>query len=410
MLGGHTSQRLLLSGIYFSRAVVFALFLIVPTTPFVVLAFAAAMGLLWLSTVPLTSGLVAVMFGTRHVGMLFGVVFLSHQVGAFIGVWLGGAVYEATGAYEAMWWLSIALALAAAVVHLPIHERRAPALGAGPRMSRRLRRELGAGLAVAAIALAGAYWQAERTGAFESRSRGRRDAAARLPAALASRAKVRRVDRRRSFSWQTSPVGRSRTPSGRREKPPSRVGSSGSPPQASRSSSPASHAREGAAGARARPARDAKPMESSRRHVLVVANRTAATPALLDAVKRYAREQPTTFALLIPDAPGSDSTDWTFELALPLLERAARGPVDGLTATSGDPFDAVRRVLADGSYDQVIISTLPRRVSKWLRRDLPNRVESLGVPVEVGHRGGTRRRAPPVVRRGEGGAAAGRHG
>jgi predicted MFS family arabinose efflux permease len=66
------------------------------------------------------------MFGTRHVGMLFGVVFLSHQVGAFIGVWLGGAVYEATGAYEAMWWLCILLALAAAVVHVPILERRAP--------------------------------------------------------------------------------------------------------------------------------------------------------------------------------------------------------------------------------------------------------------------------------------------
>jgi predicted MFS family arabinose efflux permease len=126
VLGGHLSKRLLLSGIYFGRAVVFALFLVVPTTPLVVLAFAAAMGLLWLSTVPLTSGLVAVMFGTRHVGMLFGVVFLSHQVGAFIGVWLGGAVYEATGAYEAMWWLCILLALAAAVVHVPILERRAP--------------------------------------------------------------------------------------------------------------------------------------------------------------------------------------------------------------------------------------------------------------------------------------------
>ena len=126
VLGGHQSKRLLLSGIYLSRAVVFALFVLVPTTPFVVLAFAGAMGLLWLSTVPLTSGLVAVMFGTRHVGMLFGFVFLSHQIGAFIGVWLGGAVYEATGAYEAMWWLSIALSLAAAAVHLPIHERRAP--------------------------------------------------------------------------------------------------------------------------------------------------------------------------------------------------------------------------------------------------------------------------------------------
>jgi hypothetical protein len=119
------------------------------------------------------------------------------------------------------------------------------------------------------------------------------------------------------------------------------------------------------------------------RRVLVVANRTAATPTVLDAVKRYAREQPTTFSLLIPDSPKSEHTDWTLELALPLLERAARGPVEGLTGTSGDPFEAVRKVLAEGAYDRVIVSTLPRRVSKWLRRDLPKRVEALGVPVEV---------------------------
>ena len=132
VIGGIHSKRLLLSGIYFARAVVFALFLIVPTTPFVVLVFAAAIGLLWLSTVPPTSGLIAVMFGTRHVGMLFGFVFLSHQIGAFVGVWLGGAVYEATGAYELMWWLSIALGLAAAIVHLPINEQRAPRWVASP--------------------------------------------------------------------------------------------------------------------------------------------------------------------------------------------------------------------------------------------------------------------------------------
>ena len=126
VLGGTHSKRLLLSGIYAGRAVLFALFLIVPTTPAVVLLFGAGMGLLWLSTVPPTSGLVAVMFGTRHVGMLFGFVFLSHQIGAFLGVWLGGVVYEATGAYDLMWWLSIALALAATAVHLPILERRAP--------------------------------------------------------------------------------------------------------------------------------------------------------------------------------------------------------------------------------------------------------------------------------------------
>ena len=132
VLGGMQSKRLLLSGIYFSRGVLFALFVLVPKTPFVVLLFAACMGLLWLSTVPPTSGLVAVMFGTRHVGMLFGFVFLSHQVGAFIGAWLGGVVYEATGGYDLMWWLSIALGLAAAVVHLPINERRAPQWAPSP--------------------------------------------------------------------------------------------------------------------------------------------------------------------------------------------------------------------------------------------------------------------------------------
>ena len=126
VLGGHHARKFLLSGIYFSRAVAFALFILVPTTPLVVVAFAAAIGLLWLSTVPLTTGLVALMFGTGNVGMLFGFVFLSHQIGAFIGVWLGGVIYDATGAYDAMWWLCVALGLFGALIHLPIHERRAP--------------------------------------------------------------------------------------------------------------------------------------------------------------------------------------------------------------------------------------------------------------------------------------------
>src|SRR3954452_1126180 len=121
----------------------------------------------------------------------------------------------------------------------------------------------------------------------------------------------------------------------------------------------------------------------SKRRVLIVANRTAATPTLLEHVKELAAERPSTFALLIPDAPRGEHTDWTLELALPLLERAAGGPVEGQVGTSGDPFDAIRAVLALGSYDCVIISTLPRRVSKWLRRDLPQRVAGLGVPVEV---------------------------
>jgi MFS family permease len=128
VLGGVYSRRLLLSAIYASRGAAFALFVLLPPTPATVLLFAAAIGLLWLSTVPLTSGLIAVMFGTRHLGLLFGVVFLSHQIGAFVGVWLGGAVYDATGAYDLMWWASIALGMAAAVVHLPISERPVPRL------------------------------------------------------------------------------------------------------------------------------------------------------------------------------------------------------------------------------------------------------------------------------------------
>ncbi len=132
VLGGRYSRRLLLSGIYASRGAAFALFVALPATPATVVLFAAAIGLLWLSTVPLTSGLIAVMFGTQHLGLLFGVVFLSHQVGAFVGVWLGGAVYDATGAYDFMWWASIVLGFAAAVVHLPISERPAPRLAASP--------------------------------------------------------------------------------------------------------------------------------------------------------------------------------------------------------------------------------------------------------------------------------------
>jgi hypothetical protein len=119
------------------------------------------------------------------------------------------------------------------------------------------------------------------------------------------------------------------------------------------------------------------------RKVLIVANRTAATPDLLDVVSRYAREEPTTFSLLIPDTPEGDDADWTMELALPLLERAAGGPVKGLAGGGGDPFEAVDRALFGSGYDSVIISTLPRRFSRWLRRDLPRRVGALGVEVEV---------------------------
>ena len=121
---------------------------------------------------------------------------------------------------------------------------------------------------------------------------------------------------------------------------------------------------------------------SARRRVLVVANRTAATPDLLEEVRRLARERPSSFVLLIPDASGG-SADWTLELALPLLERAAGGTVDGLAAEGEDPLEAIKRTIEEQDIDEIVISTLPRRVSAWLRRDLPQRVERLGLPVSV---------------------------
>jgi len=116
--------------------------------------------------------------------------------------------------------------------------------------------------------------------------------------------------------------------------------------------------------------------------VLVIANRTAATPDLVAAVRRYADQRPTSFTLLIPDAPRAEHPDWTLEVALSLLERAARGRVTGLTGTHRDRA-AVRDVVATNAYDRIIISTLPNRVSKWVRRDLARRLESLGIPIEV---------------------------
>jgi MFS family permease len=132
VLGSRLPKRYLLSTIYALRAVTIAAFLLVPLTPASALTFGAAMGILWLSTVPLTSGLVALMFGVRYMATLFGFVFFSHQVGSFIGVWLGGILYERTGSYDVVWWLGVGLGIFAALVHLPIRERPVERLAAAP--------------------------------------------------------------------------------------------------------------------------------------------------------------------------------------------------------------------------------------------------------------------------------------
>lgn len=124
--GGRVSKKLLLSGTYFVRTLILTLFLLVPLTPGSVYAFAAGMGFLWLGTVPLTNGLVAHIFGVRYLATLFGIVFFSHQVGSFLGVWLGGYLFDLSGSYTPVWIACLALGLLASLLNLPIDERPLP--------------------------------------------------------------------------------------------------------------------------------------------------------------------------------------------------------------------------------------------------------------------------------------------
>jgi predicted MFS family arabinose efflux permease len=133
-LGQRLAKRYILAAIYLARSVAIVAFLWAPLTPAGVYLFAAVMGLLWLSTVPPTNATVAQIFGVQYMSMLGGIVFFSHQVGSFLGVWLGGRLYDATGSYDVVWWISVGLGVFAALVNLPVREvaivRAAPAAAA----------------------------------------------------------------------------------------------------------------------------------------------------------------------------------------------------------------------------------------------------------------------------------------
>jgi len=124
-LGKRYSKKYLLAGIYFGRTVIAAWFIATPMTPTTVLIFSVLMGSLWLATVPLTSGLIAHIYGLRYMGTLYGIVFFSHQLGSFMGVWLGGRMYDIYGSYTAVWWVGVSVGAFSALIHLPVRERPA---------------------------------------------------------------------------------------------------------------------------------------------------------------------------------------------------------------------------------------------------------------------------------------------
>jgi predicted MFS family arabinose efflux permease len=133
-LGGRFRQHHVLGWLYLIRSATIGAFFLLPKSPLAVVVFAAVMGLTWLGTVPLTSGLVAKVFGTRHLGGLFGVCFLSHQIGSFLGAWLGGLVFDLTGSYSLLWEATVASGLIAALLHFPIDDTalHAPPLHSEP--------------------------------------------------------------------------------------------------------------------------------------------------------------------------------------------------------------------------------------------------------------------------------------
>lgn len=121
-LGNYFSRKYLLASVYLGRTIIAAIFILMPITPASVVLFSLAMGSLWLATVPLTSGLVAHLYGVRYMGTLYGIVFFSHQLGSFMGVWLGGQLYDLYGNYTAVWWVGVGVGALSAIVHLPVNE------------------------------------------------------------------------------------------------------------------------------------------------------------------------------------------------------------------------------------------------------------------------------------------------